>query len=246
MLTFEAMNEDKDEWQTFQAVTSRRRSIRDFDGLPIDESALREVVTEALKAPSSGNLQPYQVHWVRDPGLRAALAEVCNGQRAAKSASALLVMVASVDTAKKTVEAQRRYLASSTGLSAASQAYHHQQLATFSKLLRFGSWLPLGMLRALLSFIAPVRSLLPIGPSGLRHWTTRSTVYAAQTLMLAATARGFDTCPMEGFDAPRVARLLELPRGSVIPLIIAVGHRAADARLEPQWRRPLDDALVMH
>jgi nitroreductase len=98
----------------------------------------------------------------------------------------------------------------------------------------------------LLSLFVPARALVPIGRAGITHWATRSTLYAAQQVMTAATARGFDTCPMEGFDPARVAKLLALPRGAVIPLVIAVGHRTPDAHLEPQWRRAFDDAVVVH
>jgi nitroreductase len=64
--------------------------------------------------------------------------------------------------------------------------------------------------------------------------------------MLAAAARGVDSCPMEGFNARKVAKILQLPRGTVIPIIVALGIRRIDARLEPQWRRPFDKAVVVH
>lgn len=64
--------------------------------------------------------------------------------------------------------------------------------------------------------------------------------------MLAAAAKGIDSCPMEGFSASRIAGLLGLPRGTVIPVIIALGYRTPAARVEPQWRRPLADLLVEH
>ena len=46
--------------------------------------------------------------------------------------------------------------------------------------------------------------------------------------MLAARAEGFDTCPMEGFDARRASHLLGLQRGEEVRTFIAVGKRAAD------------------
>jgi nitroreductase len=51
---------------------------------------------------------------------------------------------------------------------------------------------------------------------------------------------------MEGFSATKVATLLGLPRGSVIPLVIALGYRADDARIEARWRRPMTDVVVRH
>jgi nitroreductase len=63
--------------------------------------------------------------------------------------------------------------------------------------------------------------------------------------MLAASAYGLDTCPMEGFNARKVAKALRLPRDLVLPLIIAIGHAAADARCEPRWRKPLELAVEL-
>jgi nitroreductase len=64
--------------------------------------------------------------------------------------------------------------------------------------------------------------------------------------MLAATARGVDTCPMEGFSAVKVAQALGLPGGATIPLVIALGHRSSSAVIEPRWRRAFDDVVVVH
>src|SRR5690349_19642512 len=86
---------DLDTWTTFRAINESRRAVRDFDDTPLADGDVRAVVAEALLAPSSGNLQPYRIHWVRDPATKAALARACNGQRAAASAPTLLVIEAS-------------------------------------------------------------------------------------------------------------------------------------------------------
>jgi nitroreductase len=98
----------------------------------------------------------------------------------------------------------------------------------------------------LLSSWSPVYSLLPLGPSGTRHWSARSALLAAQTLMLSASAHGVDTCPMEGFNPAKVSRLLGLRRGAVIPLVIAIGYRSEQARVEPQSRREYAAAVIEH
>ena len=41
------------------------------------------------------------------------------------------------------------------------------------------------------------------------------------------------------------SKLLGL-KGVMIPLVIAVGHRAPQARVEPRWRRPFDDVVRVH
>src|SRR4030095_9034226 len=56
---------DRD-WETFCAINARRRAIRDFDDAPVSDDEVCDVLEQALLAPSSGNLQPYHLHWIRD------------------------------------------------------------------------------------------------------------------------------------------------------------------------------------
>ena len=44
--------------------------------------------------------------------------------------------------------------------------------------------------------------------------------------MLAATAAGLGTCPMEGFDEGRVRKLLRIPAYMVVVVVIPVGYSA--------------------
>jgi len=66
-----------------------------------------------------------------------------------------------------------------------------------------------------------------------RDEAMRSCGIAAQTLMLAAKAMGYDSCPMDGFDFDAVARLINLPADHVIAMMVAVGKRVQEA-----WPRP--------
>lgn len=51
----------------------------------------------------------------------------------------------------------------------------------------------------------------------------RSCGLAGMTLMLAAKAMGYDSCPMDGFDFDAVAKIINLPEGHLISFMIAVG-----------------------
>ncbi|TWT97932.1 putative NAD(P)H nitroreductase YodC [Botrimarina colliarenosi] len=57
----------------------------------------------------------------------------------------------------------------------------------------------------------------------------RSAGIAGQTIMLAAKAMGYDSCPMIGFDPEQVADLIGLPEGHVIAFMIAVGKAVKPA-----------------
>ncbi len=51
----------------------------------------------------------------------------------------------------------------------------------------------------------------------------RSCGIAAQTLMLAAKAMGYDSCPMDGFDFDAVGKLIQLPEDHVITMFVVIG-----------------------
>ena len=61
----------------------------------------------------------------------------------------------------------------------------------------------------------------------------RSCGLAGMTLMLAAKAMGYDSCPMDGFDFDAVAKIIKLPDDHVISFMIAVGKGT-----QPAWPKP--------
>lgn len=62
-----------------------------------------------------------------------------------------------------------------------------------------------------------------------RDEAMRSCGIAAQTLMLAAKAMGYDTCPMDGFDFDAVGKLIGLPEDHVIAMFVTVGKAVKEA-----------------
>lgn len=61
----------------------------------------------------------------------------------------------------------------------------------------------------------------------------RSCGLAGMTIMLAAKAMGYDSCPMDGFDFDAVAKIIRLPENHVISFMIAVGKGT-----QPAWAKP--------
>ena len=76
-----------------------------------------------------------------------------------------------------------------------------------------------------------------------RDEAMRSCGLGGMTLMLAAKALGYDSCPMIGFDAEKVAELIRLPDDHVIGFMIAIGKRTQDPWPKP-GQLPLDDVVV--
>lgn len=77
-----------------------------------------------------------------------------------------------------------------------------------------------------------------------RDEAMRSCGIAAQTLMLAAKAMGYDSCPMDGFDFEKVAQLINLPDDHVVAMFVAIGKGTKET-----WPRPgqlaLNDVVVI-
>jgi len=56
-----------------------------------------------------------------------------------------------------------------------------------------------------------------------RDEAMRSCGIAAQTLMLAAKAMGYDSCPMDLSDLDEVGKLINLPHDHVVAMFVAIG-----------------------
>ena len=76
-----------------------------------------------------------------------------------------------------------------------------------------------------------------------RDEAMRSCGLAGQTIMLAAKAMGYDSCPMIGFDPDQVTELINLPSDHVIGFMIAVGKATKPAWPKP-GQLPLDEVIV--
>jgi len=76
-----------------------------------------------------------------------------------------------------------------------------------------------------------------------RDEVMRSCGLVGQTIMLAARAMGYDSCPMDGFDYDAVAKLIHLPSDHILGFMVAVGKST-----KPAWPRPgqlnLEEVLV--
>lgn len=233
-------------WKAFKEINHSRRSIRDFDGKEVSEREIKEAVSEALLAPSSGNLQPYKIHIIQNPQLKKKIAQHCHSQRAARSASFLIVFESGPEIALQTLHLQSDFIQQSQAFSQKSKSYYLKQFNTFKRILALGSWIIWTPFIGLLTMALPSLALVPVSKNGVLHWSSRNTAYASQNLLLALYAKGFDACPMEGFSGAKIIKELGLGRKSVVSLVIAAGYRAKEALIEPQWRRTLEQAAIFH
>lgn len=75
-----------------------------------------------------------------------------------------------------------------------------------------------------------------------RDEAIRSCGMAAQTIMLAAKALDYDSCPMIGFDPKQVAKLINLPDDHMIAMMITIG-KALKPAAPRGGQIPLDEVV---
>jgi nitroreductase len=66
-----------------------------------------------------------------------------------------------------------------------------------------------------------------------RDEAIRSGSLAGQTLMLAATAMGYQSCPLTGYDQEKVAEIINLPSDHILVMAVVVGKGT-----KKPWPRP--------
>jgi len=229
--------------EAFTYVVETRRSIRKFDGAPVPPEIVRECLRLATLAPNSSNLQCWEFYWARDPKVKAALGPICLGQQAATTAGDLIAVVARTKTWRQHA---REMIADWPGGNPPKIARdYYTKLAPI--MYTQGFFGLTGWLKALVfagvGLFRPVPRE-PVSKADMRTWAVKTTALAAENLMLAFRAHGYDTCPMEGFDSARARRVLGIPRDGVITMILAVGKRAPGGIYQEQFRFPLERFII--
>ncbi|TWT81604.1 NADH dehydrogenase [Planctomycetes bacterium CA13] len=229
----------------FEKVIQSRRSVRVYNDDPIPEHVMRRCLELAILAPNSSNLQPWEFYWVRDPNKKKKLVQFCLNQPAAATAQELIVCVARLDTWRRNRKIMLQTLAASDAkIPQAMLDYYHKIVPMACAHGPFYLFAPL---KKLVMNLMALRKPMPRGPaskSDMRVWAHKSTALACENLMLSLRAFDFDSCPMEGMDATRIRKLLELPRQAEICMVVSAGKRAENGIYGEQIR--FDNSLFLH
>lgn len=93
--------------------------------------------------------------------------------------------------------------------------------------------------RALFTLVGLVRPVpRETTEAAMRTVLHKSCALVIQSFLLGMSEEGYETCPLEGYDSRRVARLLGLDRGSELTMIIACGYRSTERPLGGRFRLP--------
>ena len=185
-----------------------------------------------------------EFYWIKTPAKKAAVVDACLFQGTAKTASHLVVAVARVDTWKRNRDILLKQMSESGSVPKMVADYYTKVIPTLYTQDPFGIF---GIIKWLgLTSVGLFRPMFrgPLFRSDLFSVVTKSTALACENFMLAITAQGFGTCPMEGFDRNRVKKILKLNRNADIVMIISVGEIEPSGIYGPQYR--VDPNLIIH
>ncbi len=225
-------------YNEFKKVVDSRRSVRVFSDELVADSVIENALDDALKAPNSSNLQPWQFFWIKSPEAKKELAKYCFSQNGAKTANHLIVCVAKTGTWKEhcalTIEQME---ATGMEVPAVVRSYYTKLApSAYGMMGPFGIFSPIKWLLYNIVGITKVMIREPVWPSDLKTWAVKSTALACENIMLSVRAQGYDTLPMEGFDAKRVRKMLKLSCTDHPMMVIGVGQRAPEGIYGPQMR----------
>lgn len=237
-----------DKSQMFDEIVRERRSVRIYEpDVEVDPAAMQRSLDRALLSPNSSNLQLWEFYWVRSAEKKKELAGYCLGQKAAATAQELLVVVARKDKWKERAafvldEAKKDFPDNPGKKEKLIIDYYNKVIPT---LYTSGPFDIAGVAKNMLAFGAGVVRPTPreVDAQDMRVVVHKSAALAAQTFMLSMKAEGYDTCPMEGFDSARVKKMLQLPSGAEITMIISAGKAKADGIYGRRVRVPKEQVV---
>lgn len=200
------------EQQEFFTVIKERHSVRKYDpAYEMTEEEIQLILNDAIKAPSSSNLQPWRFIVVQDQELKQKLLPIANNQIQVVEASAVIVVLGDIE-AYRNVE-KIYSLAVDKGYM--SEEIKERMVANT---LRFYPQAP-----------DQKRRDIALIDGGL----------VSMQLMLSAKARGYDTVPMGGYDPVQLRELFNIPPRYADVMLIALGKAAVNAHASV--RLPLHD-----
>ena len=235
--------------KTVTEAIAHRRSVRVYrDDVELDDKKVRQCLVNASLAPTSSNLQLWEFYHVTDKAKLKSLSKACFDQPAAKSAKQLVVVVTRKDLWRKRSKANLDHLKKGFGNKLKDDYSTREKFV----LNYYGKLIPtlysefLGILGGLRFVFFQVVGLFrpvyrQVRNSDMRIVAHKSAGLAAQNFMISMAAIGYDTCPMEGSDTLRVKKVLGLPWGAEINMIMACGVRDEKGVYGPRFRIPFDE-----
>lgn len=225
----------------FEAI-EKRRSIRRYTTDKVPDEVIQKSLENAVLAPTSSNGQTWDFYWVKTTEKKAALVKYCLDQSAARTASDLIVVVASPTAWKRSHPELVNFVKKIDAPK--SVIMYYEKL--FPNMYRWGFLNSLGYLKKVLLFLTGLFRPIMRGPGTLRdiqEVCIKSAALAAENFVLSISAQGYASCMMEGFDEVRVKKLLKLKCSDRVVMVISVGKEAERGTWGPRFRISTDKVV---
>ena len=233
----------------FSDVVNYRRSVRKYDpNKPIDANIVKHCIEQATLAPNSSNMQLWEFYHVTGPDKLKYLSKYCFDQSGAQTAQQMVVIVVRKDLWRKRAKANLAHI-NKVAKGKDPKDYNRREkfAETYYKKLipitYFDFFGIFGWIKYIIYWmIGFFRTIYRQGRrSDMRIVAHKSAALAAQTFMLSMVDAGYDTCPMEGIDTLRIKKLLNLPFGAEINMVISCGIRIPEGIFGERFRIPFEE-----
>lgn len=235
---------------TFEEIVKHRRSVRIFDSQKeLDTNKVKHCLELASLAPNSSNMQLWEFYHITSSEVMRQISKACLNQTSTKTAKQIVVFVTRQDLYKKRSKAMLAFELEAIERFAPE---NKKEARIKNRKQYYGFLMPfiyarfLGVLGAfrkaittIVGFFRPITR--QVTESEMNAVVHKSCALAAQTFMLAMANEGYDTCPLEGFDSRLMKRILKLPLGAEINMVIPCGVRVPEGVRDVQIRVPFNE-----
>lgn len=234
--------------KTVSDAIKYRRSVRIFKSEAIDYQKVKACIQLATLAPTSSNMQLWEFYHVVTPETIQEIAQASFNQNAAKTAQQIVVVVTRKDLWRTRMQSNIDYLKNLFGNKNETEYSKREKFALnyYQRIiptLYFDFFGIIGLIKFLVFQVIGI--FKPIyrqaRQSDMRIVAQKSAGLAAQNFMISMAAINYDTCPMEGFDSLRIKKILHLPAGAEINMILGCGIREEQGVYGERFRIPFEE-----
>jgi nitroreductase len=233
----------------FEELLNYRRSVRRYSATPIDSEKVKQCLMQATLAPNSSNMQLWEFYHVTSPDKLKQLTAACLNQQAAATAQQMVVFVTRQDLYRQRA-GKMSELETLNVQQNSPQEKQEKRIKRWK--LYYGIVMPFlysrflgifGFFRKIMVIIIGLFRPITyqVSENDMRVVVHKTCALAAQTFMLAMANQGYDTCPLEGFDSKKVKRILNLPLGAEVNMVIPCGIRDEGGIWGDRMRIPFDE-----
>ncbi|MBB3128599.1 nitroreductase [Paenibacillus rhizosphaerae] len=201
------------ESNNFNEIVLKRRSVKVYDPeVNIGREEMTEILTEATRAPSAINMQPWRFLVIDSAEGKEKLAPLASFNQTQTLTSAAVIAV----------------------FYDANNIEYIDEI--FGKAVEHG-YMPQDIMDMQLQQAKPYYANM--SASDLRDMNLIDSGLVSMQLMLVARAHGYDTNPMAGYDKERIAEVFGLNKDRFQPvMLISIGKAAKEGY--PSYRLPVE------